>query len=148
MKKLFGILLLTAAFFGVVAFSTSSPTPMHSLEGTWELNTFCNYDANEVADTVRLPEGYRQIKMYYNGKVMWSRTDPNDTIGRFGFGSYRITADELVESIEYGDHYFMETLDTIREFRFELVLKDNSYSQITIDEDGKRSFSENYRKLN
>ena len=148
MKKLVGILLLTAAVTGGVAFSTSAPKPMHSLEGTWELNSFCNYDVNEKADTVRLPDGYRQVKMYYNGKVMWSRTDPNDTVGRFGFGKYRITADELIENIEYGDHYFMETLDTLREFRFELIIKDNSYSQITIDEEGRRSFSENYRKLN
>ncbi|HSR61544.1 MAG TPA: hypothetical protein VLL47_12355, partial [Robiginitalea sp.] len=87
MKKLVGFLLLTAAVTGGVAFSTSTPKPMHSLEGTWELRSFCNYDVNENADTVRLTEGYRQIKMYYNGKVMWSRTDPNDTVGRFGFGS-------------------------------------------------------------
>lgn len=148
MKKLVGFLLLIAAVTGGVAFSTSTPKPMHSLEGTWELRSFCNYDQNENADTVRLTEGYRQIKMYYNGKVMWSRTDPNDTVGRFGFGSYRITTDELIESIEYGDHYFMQTLDTLREFRFELVIRDNSYSQITIDEEGRRSFSENYKKLN
>lgn len=149
MKKLVGILLLTAAVTGGVAFSTSAPTPMHSLEGTWELQSFCNYDINEVADTVRLAQGYRQVKMYYNGKVMWSRTDPNDTIGRFGFGTYYITTDELVEKIEFGDHYFMESMNTTeREFHFELIIQDNSYSQITIDEDGKRSFSENYKKLN
>ena len=149
MKKLVGIVLLTAAFVAGTAFSTTAPAPMHSLEGTWELESFCNYDINEVADTVRLPEGYRQVKMYYNGKVMWSRTDPNDTIGRFGYGTYHITSDELVENIEFGDHYFMDAMDTtMREFHFELVLKNNKYSQITIDEDGKRSFSENYKKLN
>ena len=86
--------------------------------------------------------------MYYNGRVMWSRTDPNDTIGRFGFGSYRITADELIEVIEYGDHYMMEALDTIRQFSFELKIDGNTYSQITLDEEGHRTFSENYKKVN
>ena len=41
----------------------------------------------------------------------------------------------------------MQALDTIREFRFELVIGDNTYSQITIDDEGNRTFSENYRKV-
>lgn len=148
MKRLIGILVVSVLLISGTAISTSTPVSMHSLEGTWELQSFCNYDANEVADTVKIPEGYRQLKMYYGGKVMWSRTDPNDTVGRFGFGTYEITQDELVETIEYGDHYFMQVLDTLREFRFELVLKNTNYSQITIDEEGRRAFSENYKKLN
>ncbi|MBC2839346.1 hypothetical protein H7F20_08375 [Robiginitalea sp. SC105] len=125
--------------------TTSPPASMHSLQGTWELESFCNY-ADNVCDTANLQEGYRQVKMYYNGKVMWSRTDPNDTIGRFGFGSYHITTDELIENIEYGDHYFMETLGPT-EFRFQLILGDNTYSQVTLDEEGNPEFSENYKRI-
>ncbi|WP_198944490.1 hypothetical protein [Robiginitalea sediminis] len=147
MKKYIGPILLVVVFLTSVAMTTRAPEPMHSLEGTWELESFCNFSSDDQADTVRLVEGYRQVKMYYNGKVMWSRTDPNDTIGRFGFGSYRITSDELIETIEYGDYYFMQALDTIREFRFELILDGDTYSQITIDEEGNRTFSENYRKV-
>jgi hypothetical protein len=146
MKKLVAIVLLAVIFISSAAVSFAPPEPMHSLEGTWELQSFCNYDAEEVADTVTLVDGYRQVKMYYNGNVMWSRTDPNDTIGRFGFGKYNITQDELIEVIEYGDYYFMENLGSNREFRFELVVKGNTYSQITIDEEGKRTFSENYKR--
>ena len=144
MKKVFGVALVLIAFISTAAISIAPPESMHSLEGTWELQSFCNYDGNEVADTVSLVEGYRQVKMYYNGRVMWSRTDPNDTIGRFGFGKYHITADELVEVIEYGDYYFMQNLGSNREFRFELIVDGDRYSQITIDEEGKRTFSENY----
>lgn len=147
MKTSLGILLLVVAFITSAAMTTSAPKPMHSLEGTWELQSFCNFSSDDMADTVKLVDGYRQVKMYYNGKVMWSRTDPNDTTGRFGYGSYRITNDELIETIEYGDYYFMQALDTIREFRFELVIGDNTYSQITIDDEGNRTFSENYRKV-
>ena len=145
MKKLLGSVVLAAAFVVLASMSSANPRPWHSLEGTWELQSFCNYDG-DVADTVTLQEGYRQVKMYYNGKVMWSRTDPNDTVGRFGFGSYRITADELIEDIEYGDHYFMANLGAAQ-FRFRLVLGDHSYSQITLDEEGNPTFSENYKRI-
>lgn len=147
MKKLFGGILLAAAILGTTALTIPAPAAMHSIEGTWQLQSFYNYDGQQVVDTVDLVPGYRQVKMYYNGKVMWSRTDPNDTIGRFGYGSYRITQDELLEVIEYGDHYMMQALDTIRQFSFELILGDETYSQITIDEEGNRTFSENYKRV-
>ncbi|MEN8788199.1 MAG: hypothetical protein ABF293_04080 [Flavobacteriaceae bacterium] len=147
MKKLIGLVLLTAVFVTVMAITSSKPPSMHTMEGTWELQSFYSFDDQVVSDTVKLPEGYRQIKMYYDGKIMWSRTDPNDTIGRFGYGSYKITDEELIETIEFGDYQMMQALDTLREFTFELVLKDHAYSQISIDEDGNRTFSENYKRI-
>jgi len=147
MKKVLGWALLAVVFVATTAISTSTPETMHSIEGTWELQSFYNYDGQNIMDTTELVDGYRQVKMYYGGKVMWSRTDPNDTIGRFGYGSYRITQDELIEVIEYGDHYMMEALDTIRQFTFELVLGDDTYSQINYDEEGNRTFSENYKRV-
>jgi hypothetical protein len=147
MKKIIGGILLAGALLGTTALTTTPPEAMHSIEGTWQLQSFYNYDGQQVVDTVNLVPGYRQVKMYYNGKVMWSRTDPNDTIGRFGYGSYRITEDELMEVIEYGDHYMMQALDTIRQFSFELVLGENTYSQITIDDEGNRTFAENYKRV-
>lgn len=148
MKKILGYLLLAVTFVTTMAVSTSSPEAMHSIEGTWELQSFYNYDGENIMDTTQLVEGYRQVKMYYNGNVMWSRTDPNDTIGRFGYGTYEITQDELIEVIEYGDHYMMQALDTIRQFTFELVIDGDTYRQITIDEEGNRTFSENYKRSN
>lgn len=147
MKKLLGLGLLIAAFVTTTAIMSSRPPSMHTMEGTWELQHFYNYDGETVTDTVNLPEGYRQVKMYYNGKIMWSRTDPNDTVGRFGYGSYRITEDELIETIEFGDYQMIRALDTLREFTFELILKDETFSQIAIDEDGNRTFSENYKRI-
>lgn len=148
MRKIFGWALLAVTFITTTAISTRSPEAMHSIEGTWELQSFYNFDGENVVDTVELVDGYRQVKMYYNGNVMWSRTDPNDTIGRFGYGTYEITQDELIEVIEYGDHYMMQALDTIRKFSFELVIEDDTYSQITIDDEGNRTFAENYKRAN
>lgn len=147
MKKIFGWILLTVTLVVTTAISSSAPEPMHSLEGTWEQVSFYNYDGDRIMDTTALVPGYRQVKMYYDGKIMWSRTDPNDTIGRFGYGTYRITQNELIEVIEYGDHYMMQALDTIRQFSFELVLGDDTYSQIAFDEEGNRTFSENYKRV-
>jgi hypothetical protein len=148
MKKFLGLVLLMVILVTATSTTSLKPNTMHTMEGTWELQSFYNYDGQEVTDTAKIQEGYRQVKMYYDGKVMWSRTDPNDTIGRFGYGSYRITDTDLIETIEYGDYHMMKALDTLREFTFELVLKDNTYSQISIDADGNRTFSENYKRIN
>ncbi|MBT8178259.1 MAG: hypothetical protein KJO94_03070 [Eudoraea sp.] len=147
MKKFIGIVFLMLILLVGTATTTSTPHTMHSIEGTWEQVSFFNYDEQEVTDTVLLPEGYRQVKMFYNGKIMWSRTNPNDTIGRFGFGHYRITENELIETIEFGDYQMMQALDTLSVFRFELILDNGSYSQISVDEEGNRTFSENYKRI-
>jgi len=155
MKKLLGLVLLMMIFVTATAITSSKPDTMHSIEGTWELQNFYNYDGENVIDTVELQEGYRQVKMYYNGKIMWSRTTPdqtkdadgNNVVGRFGYGTYRITEDELIETIEYGDVGMMTALDTMRVFTFELILTEDTYSQISFDEDGSRTFGENYKRI-
>ncbi len=146
MKKLLGLFFIMMLLVSGTVFTTSKPDAMHTMEGTWELQSFNNWNGEEVT-TAELVEGYRQVKMYYNGKVMWSRTDPNDTVGRFGFGAYRITEDELIETIEYGDYSMMQALRTLRNFTFQLELTDSTYSQITLDDEGNPVFSENYKKV-
>ena len=148
MKKLIGLVFLMLILISASEISTSEPNTMHTMEGTWELESFYFYANNVVTDTVPIQEGYRQMKMYYDGKIMWSRTDPRDTIGRFGYGSYVITETELIETIEYGDYQMMMALDTIRKFTFELQLTDSHYSQISADDEGNRTFSENYKRIN
>jgi hypothetical protein len=78
---------------------------------------------------------------------MWSRYVPEEPNGRFGYGSYKITDNQLIETLEYGDAEMMKAMDTMRVFTFDLVLKENNYSQINIDEDGNRTFSENYKRI-
>ena len=146
MKKLLGLFFIMMFLVSGTVFTTSQPDAMHTMEGTWELQSFNNWDGEEVT-TSDLVDGYRQVKMYYNGKVMWSRTDPNDTVGRFGFGAYKITEDQLIETIEYGDYGMMQALQTLRNFTFQLTLTDSTYSQITLDDEGNPVFSENYKRV-
>ena len=146
MRKLIGIAALFTGIVGLLSWGTAEPPAMHSIEGTWELEHFYFYENDEISDTVELAEGYRQVKMYYNGNIMWSRTT-GDSVGRFGYGTYTITDDQLIEVIEYGDINMMRALDTLTQFTFELKLSEKNYSQISWDEGGNRTFSENYKRI-
>lgn len=127
---------------------TKINSPYHSIQGTWELVSFYNYDDGiHITDTVPKAKGYRQIKMFYNGKIMWSRHDNDDPSGRFGYGSYEITDNQLIETIEYGDDQMEMALDSVNVFTFELILKDEMYSQVNFNEEGSRTFSENYKRI-
>ncbi len=148
MKKILGLLFLMLIFVAATEINSNPPDALHSIQGTWELVSFYNYDDGvNISDTVPKAAGYRQVKMYYNGKVMWSRYVPNEPNGRFGYGSYFITQDQLHETIIYGDAEMMKALDTLTEFVFELELGEDTYSQISLDEEGNRTFSENYKRI-
>lgn len=149
MRKLLGLVFLMMILVSATEFSASETNVYHSLDGTWELQSFYNYadDGLTISDTVPKAKGYRQVKIYHNGYIMWTRYVPDEPNGRFGYGTYRITQDRLIETIEYGDNDMMQALDTMRVFEFELHLEDESYSQITLDEEGNRTFSENYKRI-
>ncbi len=117
------------------------------IRGTWELRDFYHYDENEVVDTVATTDGYRQIKMYTKDRVMWTRYVPKDSVEWFGYGSYVASDDQLIETLEYGSESMMNVIDTLRILTFELQISENEYSQITVDEEGNRIFSENYKRI-
>lgn len=148
MKKLLGLVFLMLILVSATEFSFNKTDTMHSIEGTWELQSFYNYNGVAITDTVLPQTNYRQVKIYHGGKIMWSRYSLQDTIGRFGYGSYKLEGNQLKETIEYGDYQMMRALDTMRVFSFELMLSDDTYSQISWDEEGNRTFSENYVRIN
>lgn len=119
----------------------------NSLEGTWELENFYYYENNQVSDTVATTNGYRQLKMFTKSHVMWTRFVPQDSVEWFGYGVYLATDDQLIETLEYGSASMMKIIDTLRVFTFELDLKKNTYSQITLDGEGNRFSSENYSRV-
>lgn len=148
MKKLLGLVFLMLILVSATEFtSTKSQANADSLEGTWELMNRFNYEDGNVMDTLLNTNGYRQIKIYSKGKVMWTRHSPDDPKEWFGYGSYSNTASELEEQLEFGSATMMGIQDTIRVFTFELQLHADSYSQISLDENGNRTSSENYRRI-
>lgn len=120
-----------------------------TLEGTWELIGRYNYVDNKVSDSFGLAEGYRQVKMYTPTKVMWCRKRPADSTEWFGYGSYELneTKDRLTEVLDYGSVMMSEIIEEEKEFVFGLELKQNSFIQIELDDEGNRVISENYIRI-
>lgn len=128
--------------------SHRAETPVQqTLEGTWQQVDQYVYDGEKVVDTIDRTKGYRQIKMFYDGKVMWSRFVPQDSVEWFGYGLYTTTDSTLTETLEYGSASMMKIIDSLRVFKMKLILKENWYSQIHLDGNGNPLFSENYKRI-
>ena len=146
MEKLLKMALALVLFILITALFSLKPQSA-SLEGTWELIDRYNWEDGNVSDTLPNTNGYRQIKIYSKGKVMWTRHSPDDPSEWFGYGSYTQKENQLEERLEFGSKQMMGIQDTLKYFVFELQIDDDNYSQFTIDENGIRSFSENYRRI-
>ncbi len=118
-----------------------------TLEGTWELTNYYNFDDNKISDSFGLSEGTKQVKMYTATHVMWARKVPSDSTEFFGFGKYIITDTSLVETLDYGSAFMNQAIEENIEFPFELQLEKDRFIQIDLDEDGNRIFSENYIRI-
>jgi hypothetical protein len=128
--------------------STSTPeAKAKTLEGAWELVSFYNYVDNKVTDSFTTNEGYRQVKMYTPTKVMWSKHVPSDSTEWFGYGNYKLENNRLTEVLDYGSEMMSKIIQERKEFMYELDLKNNKFSQIELDEDGNRIYSENYKRI-
>ena len=108
MKKLLGLIFLM-----LFLVSSTNVTPLKSLknpslEGTWELVNRFNYDGMNVTDTLSNINGYRQVKIYSKGKVMWTRYSPDDPSEWFGYGSYSNSENNLEEQLEFGSEMMMK----------------------------------------
>lgn len=147
MKKTPTLVFLMLLLVFATALTSSKPQTTNSLEGTWELINRYNWEDGNVADTIPNTNGYRQIKIYSKGKVMWTRYSPDDPNEWFGYGSYTNTQNKLEERLEYGSKMMMGIQDTVKIFKFELQLDKENYSQISLDGNGKRTFSENYKRI-
>jgi len=147
MKKLLGLVFLMLLLVSATNFTSSKPQTKTSLEGTWELVNRFNYDGQNVSDTIFNDNGYRQVKIFSKGKVMWTRFSPDDPAEWFGYGRYTTTENALEEQLEYASKAMMKIVDTVQVFKFELHLETNNYSQITLDDEGNPTFSENYKRI-
>lgn len=120
-----------------------------NLKGVWELQHQYFYENDEVIDTVYNLGGYRQVKMYSDSKVMWTRYNPNDSVEWFGYGTYEVKDGWLEEQLEYASYRMMLIVDTTQVFRFELEMgkNNNTFSQVAWDNEERKYYSENYKRI-
>ncbi|MBQ0735552.1 hypothetical protein [Aquimarina celericrescens] len=147
MKNILILLIGMSSFLGITQEKKATTTEPYNLEGVWELKHQFLYENNQVSDTVVNQNGYRQVKMYSKGKVMWTRFDPMDNNEWFGYGTYTVKDGMLEERLEYASGPMMKIVDTTQVFKFELVMSKDSYQQIDFDQEGQYSQSENYEKI-
>lgn len=126
--------------------STDSNNDKH-LKGAWELVGYYNYVNNKVTDSFKLTQGYKQVKMYTATKVMWSKSVPLDSTEWFGYGSYDIAGNDLTEMLDYGSEMMTKIIQEKKKFRYELNISPNKFSQIELDDEGNRIYSENYVRI-
>lgn len=117
------------------------------LNGTWEMIGYYNFVDNKITDSFQTNEGFRQVKMYTDDKVMWSKNVPTDSSEWFGYGNYNNSQTELNETLEYGSEMMRKIIEEKKEFKYELMLEKNKFSQIEIDDQGNRIYSENYKRI-
>lgn len=118
-----------------------------SLEGTWELIGYYNYQGNEVVNVFEANDDVQQIKMYTKGHFMWSKKVPKDSTEWHGFGTYIQTDSTLSERVKYGSAAMQNLTSVSDQFFYQLELDKNSYSQIVTDDEGYRIYSENYKRI-
>ncbi|WP_242085250.1 hypothetical protein [Aestuariivivens sediminis] len=119
----------------------------HSLQGAWELVSYFNYRSDGTIDTIKSSNALKQIKMYSPTKVMWSRLRVSDSIDWFGYGDYTANDSVLTEILDYGSKAMNNVIKENKEFEFRLILGEDKFSQIQLDEQGNPMFAENYRRI-
>lgn len=118
-----------------------------SLEGTWELIGYYNYQGNEVVNVFEANDDVHQVKMYTKGHFMWTKKVPKDSTEWHGFGTYIQTDSTLTETVKYGSAAMQNLTAVSDQFFYLLELEKNSYSQIVTDDEGHRIYSENYKRI-
>jgi len=147
MKKVTFLILGLTLITILISASTTDQQEKNTLKGVWELQDQYMYKNNMVVDTIENYKNSRQVKMYTNNKVMWTRYNPKDSVEWFGYGNYIVKDGTLEERLEYGSFQMMKIIDTTKVFRFNLEMTKSTFSQIALDEQGNKYYSENYTRV-
>ncbi len=118
-----------------------------TLQGTWEMIGLYNYKDNKVVDSFKTRAGNRQIKIYTKSRVMWSKLVPADSTEYFAYGTYTVNDSILKETLDYGSKTMNLAITQRQDYIYQIDLDKNKFSQIEIDDDGNRIYSENYRRV-
>ena len=124
-----------------------TPLEKPTLKGAWELVSFLNYNEDGTADTIKSSNDYRQIKMYSETKIMWSRLRAWDSLDWFGVGDYTFKDSVLSESLDYGSKAMASRINEKKPFVFKILIDENNFTQIEIDSLGNPIIAEIYKRI-
>ena len=117
-----------------------------SLQGAWELISYLNYKEDGNIDTIISSKNNKQIKIYSDTKVMWSRLRTSDSLDWFGYGYYIIYDDTLSEILDFGSKSMNNIIKEKKALLYKIVLGEDSFSQIQTDSLGMPVYAKNYQK--
>ncbi len=124
-----------------------TPPEKPNLKGAWELVSFLNYNEDGSADTIKSSNDYRQIKMYSETKIMWSRLRAWDSLDWFGVGDYTFKDSVLTEFLDYGSKAMASRINEKKPFVFRILIDEKNFTQIETDSLGHPIIAEIYKRI-
>ncbi|UKM65012.2 hypothetical protein GSB9_01573 [Flavobacteriaceae bacterium GSB9] len=152
-KKLSLLLILLLAFLScknnneTAMADTVAPTTTPSIKGAWELVSFLNYSGDGTVDTIKTSNTFKQMKMFSETKIMWSRLRTGDSLDWFGVGDYTFENGILTENLDYGSKAMRKRIEANKIFDFEIIIDENSFTQIEKDSLGHPIYAETYHRV-
>ncbi|MFD0989786.1 hypothetical protein ACFQ1R_06740 [Mariniflexile jejuense] len=147
MKTLSFILCATLLFSCNKKNKTEIEAKPPTLEGAWELVSFLNYRDDGSVDTIKSSSNYKQMKMFSQTKVMWSRLRTSDSLDWFGVGNYTLKDGMLTEILDYGSKAMESRIKEKKKFVFNIMLDKNKFTQIEVDSLEQPTYGENYKRI-
>lgn len=118
-----------------------------TLEGAWEIESYINYRGDGNVDTINSSNEIKQMKMFSKTKVMWSKLREWDSLDWFGVGDYTYKDGILTETLEYGSKPMRNRIASKEPFDFDIIISENSFTQIEMDSMGNPIYAETYHRV-
>lgn len=122
-------------------------TPEYTLEGAWEIDSYINYRGDGNIDTIHSSNERKQMKMFSKTKVMWSKLRAWDSLDWFGVGNYTYKDGILIEVLEYGSRPMRKRVASGIPFDFDIIIDENSFTQIEKNSEGEPVYAETYHRV-
>lgn len=127
-------------------FEETSEEP--TIKGAWEMVSFINYRDDGAIDSIKSNDNFKQMKMFTDNKIMWSRLRTWDSVDWFGVGNYTFKDGILTEDLEYGSKSMMDRIKMDKPWDWEVIIDKNTFTQITRDTLGQPVYAEVYNRVN
>lgn len=106
---------------------TLSDEKAPSVEGVWKQTE--HFWMNEFGDTLFVAPEHNAQKIYLDGHVMWNCEPDPDSTEWFGFGTYELNGDTLIERLSTMSRSMQETTEFNEAFVLVVEFDENNFRQ-------------------